>query len=233
MPHNGSRISGEPSLEKFRREYTGRRQPARAGLREGRRPQRRGRRSPRRTRPGSSAAAAGYAARRVLHGATDSPFADFVPEARPNYPLFSQPRGDSVYQTSLRPTAIGESSKAWLANEGSSDPASLTAAAIGKRFKGSPASGGNGLGWNSGGMGRRNRKQSLGRALHNGARISGDPSLKIFDESTRADASRHEPPFPERAARRIEGGGARDGLGQGSSAAFSSYAAASKANNLT
>ena len=60
---------------------------------------------------------------------------------------------------------------------------------------------------------------------HNGSRISGDPLLKGFDESTRAGASRHEPPFPEREARRIEGGGARDGLGQGSSAAFSGYAA--------
>ena len=60
---------------------------------------------------------------------------------------------------------------------------------------------------------------------HNGARISGDPSLKSFDESTRAGASRHEPPFPEPEGRRIEGGEARDDLGQGSSAAFSGYAA--------
>jgi hypothetical protein len=35
----------------------------------------------------------------------------------------------------------------------------------------------------------------------------------------------HKPPFPEREARRIEGGGARDGLDQGSSAAAAGYAA--------
>ncbi len=51
----------------------------------------------------------------------------------------------------------------------------------------------------------------------NGSRISGEPSLKSFDESTRAGANQHEPPDPEREARRIEGGEAGDGLVQGSS----------------
>jgi hypothetical protein len=52
---------------------------------------------------------------------------------------------------------------------------------------------------------------------HNGSRISGDPLLKGFDESTTVGAKRHEPPFPEPEGRRIEGGEARDGLAQGSS----------------
>ena len=51
----------------------------------------------------------------------------------------------------------------------------------------------------------------------NGSRISGEPSLKRFGDCTRAGASRHEPPYPEPEGRRIEGGGARDGLVQGSS----------------
>ena len=52
---------------------------------------------------------------------------------------------------------------------------------------------------------------------HNGSRISGEPLLKSFDESTAAGARPHEPPYPEREARRIEGGEGRDGLVQGSS----------------
>ena len=53
--------------------------------------------------------------------------------------------------------------------------------------------------------------------LYNGSRISGEPLLRNFDEGTEFTASRHEPPYPEREARRIEGGGARDGFSQGSS----------------
>jgi hypothetical protein len=52
---------------------------------------------------------------------------------------------------------------------------------------------------------------------HNGSRISGEPLLKSSGESTQAGASRHELPYLEREARKIEGGGARDGLVQGSS----------------
>ena len=52
---------------------------------------------------------------------------------------------------------------------------------------------------------------------HNGSRISGEPLLRSFGESTAVAARLHEPPYPEREARRIEGGGAGDGLGQGSS----------------
>ena len=53
--------------------------------------------------------------------------------------------------------------------------------------------------------------------LHNGSRISGEPSLKSSGESTGAGACRHELPYPERVVRRIEGSGARDGHVQGSS----------------
>ena len=52
---------------------------------------------------------------------------------------------------------------------------------------------------------------------HNGSRISGEPLLKSFGEGTQVVASRHELPYPEREARRIEGGRVRDGLVQGSS----------------
>ena len=52
---------------------------------------------------------------------------------------------------------------------------------------------------------------------HNGSRISGEPLLKSFDESTAGAARPHEPSYPEPEGRRIEGGGARDGLDQGSS----------------
>ena len=55
------------------------------------------------------------------------------------------------------------------------------------------------------------------RPPHNGSRISGEPLLKSFHESKGAGASRHELPYPEREARRIEGGEAQDGLRQGSS----------------
>jgi len=48
----------------------------------------------------------------------------------------------------------------------------------------------------------------------NGSRISGEPLLKRFDESTQSGARRHEPPYPEPAGRRIEGGEARDGFGR-------------------
>ena len=51
----------------------------------------------------------------------------------------------------------------------------------------------------------------------NGSRISSEPLLKSFGESTQVGARRHEPPYPQFAGRRIEGGRARDGLGQGSS----------------
>jgi hypothetical protein len=50
-------------------------------------------------------------------------------------------------------------------------------------------------------------------------------ALEVPDESTRAGARRHETPFPEREARRIEGGGARDEHAQGLSAAAAGYAA--------
>ena len=42
---------------------------------------------------------------------------------------------------------------------------------------------------------------------HNGSRISGEPLLKSFGESTEAGARPHELPYPEPEGRRIEGGG--------------------------
>jgi hypothetical protein len=50
---------------------------------------------------------------------------------------------------------------------------------------------------------------------HNGSRISGEPLLESFDESTAVAAKPHELPYPEPAGERIEGGEARDGLGHG------------------
>ena len=55
------------------------------------------------------------------------------------------------------------------------------------------------------------------RPPHNGSRISGEPLLENFGESTAPGARLHESPYPKPEGRRIEGGGARDGLGQGSS----------------
>ena len=50
---------------------------------------------------------------------------------------------------------------------------------------------------------------------HNGSQITCESALRRFSESTAIAAKPHEPPFPEREARRIEGGGARDGHGLG------------------
>ena len=47
----------------------------------------------------------------------------------------------------------------------------------------------------------------------------------MFGESTAADAKQHESSYPEPEGRRIEGGEARDGYVQGSSAAAAGYAA--------
>jgi len=49
---------------------------------------------------------------------------------------------------------------------------------------------------------------------HNGSRITCESALKRFGDSTRAGASRHEPPYAEAEGRSVEGGEARDGLVQ-------------------
>jgi hypothetical protein len=46
------------------------------------------------------------------------------------------------------------------------------------------------------------RLHRTGCAPYNGSRISGEPLLKSFGEGTQFAAKPHEPPFPEREARR-------------------------------
>ena len=53
------------------------------------------------------------------------------------------------------------------------------------------------------------------RMPHNGATLSGESALKRLAESTAADARLHESSYPEPKGRRIEGGEARDGRGDG------------------
>ena len=52
---------------------------------------------------------------------------------------------------------------------------------------------------------------------HNGSRISGEPSLEVWIDSTARGAMRHELYYAEDEGRSIEDSGGRDGLGYGSS----------------